>query len=118
MLRQRLDSLAERLPRAMREGLKARLDAAGIPYTINPKLVRGLDYYSKTAKGQPSTAEAVLAELAEQDFPLPKVLIIGKPSFSYRITPSCLGELRLNSSPAMAKASRSSATSLSRQPAR
>ena len=30
------------------EGLKARLDAAGIPYTINPKLVRGLDYYSKT----------------------------------------------------------------------
>ena len=30
------------------EGLKARLDAAGIPYVINPKLVRGLDYYSKT----------------------------------------------------------------------
>lgn len=30
------------------EGLKARLDAAGIPYLINPKLVRGLDYYSKT----------------------------------------------------------------------
>ncbi|ARU87645.1 histidine--tRNA ligase [Pseudomonas sp. M30-35] len=29
-------------------GLKARLDAAGIPYVINPKLVRGLDYYSKT----------------------------------------------------------------------
>lgn len=25
------------------------LDAAGIPYTINPKLVRGLDYYTKTA---------------------------------------------------------------------
>ena len=30
------------------EGLKARLDAASVPYVINPKLVRGLDYYSKT----------------------------------------------------------------------
>ena len=30
------------------DGLKARLDAAGIPYVINPKLVRGLDYYCKT----------------------------------------------------------------------
>ena len=30
---------------------------------------------SKTAKGQASTAEAVLAELADQDFPLPKVLM-------------------------------------------
>ncbi|WP_407315236.1 histidine--tRNA ligase [Pseudomonas sp. nanlin1] len=30
------------------DGLKARLDAAGIPYVVNPKLVRGLDYYSKT----------------------------------------------------------------------
>ena len=30
------------------EGLKARLDAAGIPYVLNPKLVRGLDYYGKT----------------------------------------------------------------------
>ncbi|PTS85694.1 histidine--tRNA ligase [Pseudomonas sp. HMWF032] len=30
------------------EGLKTRLDAAGVPYVINPKLVRGLDYYSKT----------------------------------------------------------------------
>ncbi|ACO80164.1 histidyl-tRNA synthetase [Azotobacter vinelandii CA] len=30
------------------EGLKARLDVAGIPYVINPKLVRGLDYYGKT----------------------------------------------------------------------
>lgn len=29
-------------------GLTARLDAAGIPYVINPKLVRGLDYYCKT----------------------------------------------------------------------
>ena len=29
-------------------GLTARLDAAGIPYVLNPKLVRGLDYYGKT----------------------------------------------------------------------
>lgn len=30
------------------EGLKARLDAVGIAYEINPKLVRGLDYYGRT----------------------------------------------------------------------
>lgn len=30
------------------EQLKALLDAAGIAYEINPRLVRGLDYYSKT----------------------------------------------------------------------
>jgi len=30
------------------EGLKARLDAMGIEYTIDPKIVRGLDYYTKT----------------------------------------------------------------------
>ncbi|KPZ14967.1 DNA polymerase [Pseudomonas syringae pv. viburni] len=35
----------------------------------------GMPILSKTATGQPSTAEAVLAELAEQDFPLPKVLM-------------------------------------------
>ena len=35
----------------------------------------GLPVLSKTAKGQASTAEAVLAELAEQDFALPKVLM-------------------------------------------
>jgi len=29
-------------------GLKALLDAAGISYKINPRLVRGLDYYQKT----------------------------------------------------------------------
>ncbi len=43
--------LAEHLDEASKvhfDGLKARLDAAGIPYVINPKLVRGLDYYSKT----------------------------------------------------------------------
>ncbi len=43
--------LADYLDEASRlhfEGLKSRLDAAGIPYVLNSKLVRGLDYYSKT----------------------------------------------------------------------
>lgn len=31
------------------EGLRALLDAAGISYVVNPRLVRGLDYYGKTA---------------------------------------------------------------------
>ena len=35
----------------------------------------GLPILSKTGKGQASTAEAVLAELAEQDYELPKVLM-------------------------------------------
>src|SRR5690606_8427976 len=30
------------------EGLKARLEDAGIAYTVNPRLVRGLDYYNLT----------------------------------------------------------------------
>ena len=30
------------------EGLKALLDAAGISYTVNDRLVRGLDYYNRT----------------------------------------------------------------------
>ncbi len=30
------------------EGLKNTLDAMGIEYSINPKIVRGLDYYTKT----------------------------------------------------------------------
>ncbi|MBT8087020.1 MAG: histidine--tRNA ligase [Gammaproteobacteria bacterium] len=30
------------------ESLKALLDAAGVSYTVNPRLVRGLDYYSRT----------------------------------------------------------------------
>ena len=28
--------------------MRAGLDALGIPYTVNPRLVRGLDYYSRT----------------------------------------------------------------------
>ena len=30
------------------EGLKRILDTAGVEYTVNPRLVRGLDYYSRT----------------------------------------------------------------------
>ena len=30
------------------EGLKGLLDAAGVGYTVNPRLVRGLDYYNRT----------------------------------------------------------------------
>jgi histidyl-tRNA synthetase len=28
--------------------VKAALDACGVPYTVNPRLVRGLDYYTRT----------------------------------------------------------------------
>ena len=30
------------------EGLKADLDALGIPYSVDPRIVRGLDYYTRT----------------------------------------------------------------------
>lgn len=30
------------------EGLRSRLDDAGLSYVVNPRLVRGLDYYSRT----------------------------------------------------------------------
>jgi len=30
------------------ERLRSLLDAGGVPYTVNPRLVRGLDYYSRT----------------------------------------------------------------------
>ncbi|HEY5057034.1 MAG TPA: histidine--tRNA ligase [Acidobacteriaceae bacterium] len=34
--------------RAHFAGVLAALDACGVPYTINPRLVRGLDYYTRT----------------------------------------------------------------------
>lgn len=43
-----LDYLDEN-SRAHFEQLKALLDAGGVKYQINPRLVRGLDYYGKTA---------------------------------------------------------------------
>ncbi|MBR0465911.1 MAG: histidine--tRNA ligase [Clostridia bacterium] len=30
------------------DGVKKHLDAAGVKYTVNPRIVRGLDYYTKT----------------------------------------------------------------------
>jgi histidyl-tRNA synthetase len=44
-------ALLEHLGDATREhfdGLRARLEAAGVAYVINPRLVRGLDYYGRT----------------------------------------------------------------------
>ncbi len=38
------------------DGLCARLDAAGLSYTLNPKLVRGLDYYGLTVFEWTTTA--------------------------------------------------------------
>jgi histidyl-tRNA synthetase len=41
--------------------LRAHLDAAGIAYVVNPRLVRGLDYYSRTV------FEWVTTDLGSQD---------------------------------------------------
>jgi histidyl-tRNA synthetase len=41
--------------------LRSELDGAGIPYVVNPRLVRGLDYYSRTV------FEWVTTELGSQD---------------------------------------------------
>ena len=43
-----LDFLCDDCKNAFEE-LKKNLDAIGIKYTVNPKIVRGLDYYTKTA---------------------------------------------------------------------
>ena len=42
-------------------GLRAHLDAAQVPYVLNPRLVRGLDYYSRTV------FEWVTTDLGSQD---------------------------------------------------
>ncbi|HEX7965429.1 MAG TPA: histidine--tRNA ligase [Gammaproteobacteria bacterium] len=42
-----LDHLDEESQRHL-EGLKRLMDDAGIKYTVNPRLVRGLDYYTRT----------------------------------------------------------------------
>ncbi|HLV76312.1 MAG TPA: histidine--tRNA ligase [Marinobacter sp.] len=43
-----LDEYLDDDSRAHFEGLKQLLDHAGVSYTVNPALVRGLDYYGKT----------------------------------------------------------------------
>jgi histidyl-tRNA synthetase len=54
------DSL-DPLSQAHFAALRAQLDAAGIAYTVNPRLVRGLDYYSRTV------FEWITTELGAQD---------------------------------------------------
>ena len=41
--------------------LRERLDRAGVPYRLNPRLVRGLDYYSRTV------FEWITTDLGSQD---------------------------------------------------
>jgi histidyl-tRNA synthetase len=41
-----LDNLCDECRDAFEE-LKENLDAMGIPYVVNPRIVRGLDYYTK-----------------------------------------------------------------------
>jgi histidyl-tRNA synthetase len=46
-----LPKIADFLDDASREhfaAVRAALDACGVPYTVNPRLVRGLDYYTRT----------------------------------------------------------------------
>jgi histidyl-tRNA synthetase len=43
------------------DALRAQLDAVGIPYAVNPRLVRGLDYYSRTV------FEWLTSDLGSQD---------------------------------------------------
>ncbi len=43
-----IDFLCEDCKKAF-EDLQKNLEAIGIPYVVNPKIVRGLDYYTKTA---------------------------------------------------------------------
>ena len=43
-----LENYLDEASQAHFSGLRTRLDAAGVPYVINPRLVRGLDYYCET----------------------------------------------------------------------
>ncbi|MCQ4240840.1 DNA polymerase I [Stutzerimonas stutzeri] len=71
--------LGEKLVQLEREAF----DIAGEEFNLgSPKQLGAILYeklgcpvLSKTAGGQPSTAEGVLAELAERDYPLPKVIM-------------------------------------------
>ncbi|ACO76330.1 DNA polymerase I [Azotobacter vinelandii CA] len=71
--------LGEKLQQLEREAH----ELAGEPFNLaSPKQLGailydklGLPVLSKTAKGQPSTAESVLADLAEQGYPLPQVIM-------------------------------------------
>jgi DNA polymerase I len=79
LLGQQSVELGDKLVRLEREAF----DIAGEEFNLgSPKQLGAILYdklgcpvISKTAGGQPSTAESVLAELAEQDYPLPKVIM-------------------------------------------
>ena len=43
-----LGMIGDIMKRESRAHWSARLDALGVPYEVNPRLVRGLDYYSRT----------------------------------------------------------------------
>jgi len=78
LLKQQSKSLTKRLLELEKEAY----DVAGQEFNLSsPKQIQailfekqGLPVISKTPKGQPSTAESVLQELA-QDYPLPKLLL-------------------------------------------
>jgi len=55
-----LDNLSEESRRHF-EAVMGALDATGVPYTLNPRIVRGLDYYCKTV------FEITTAELGAQN---------------------------------------------------
>jgi len=57
-----LDSLCDEC-RTHFDGVRAGLDALGVPYTLDPKLVRGLDYYTKTAFEVHDTARGAQSAL-------------------------------------------------------
>lgn len=44
----RIEDHLDAASRAHFDGFKARLVDAGVPFTVNPRLVRGLDYYNRT----------------------------------------------------------------------
>ena len=79
LLGQQSVELGDRLMQLEREAF----DIAGEEFNLgSPKQLCAILYeklgcpvLSKTAGGQPSTAESVLAELAERDYPLPKVIM-------------------------------------------
>lgn len=79
LLGQQSVELGDKLVQLEREAF----DIAGEEFNLgSPKQLCAILYdklgcpvISKTAGGQPSTAESVLAKLAEQDYPLPKVIM-------------------------------------------
>jgi histidyl-tRNA synthetase len=57
--------------RAHFEEVRAHLDAYGVPYTLTPTLVRGLDYYTRTAwefVGPEGTAQSTLSGGGRYDY--------------------------------------------------